>query len=72
MKDAMITPLTAQQYADISKLIYDEADRVECAGLITAKCGRHPEFGDIILVSSKHGGCLMIHFGDLQQGSIAE
>ncbi len=61
MKDTKITPLTVQQYAEISEAIYDEIDRVVYAGLVAAKCVKHPEYGDIILVSSTHGGCLMIH-----------
>jgi len=71
MKDAKITPLTIQQYADISELIYDEVDRVEFAGMIAAKCTKHPEYGDIILISSSRGDCIMIHFEDLQK-DIAE
>lgn len=66
MKDAKIMPLTIQQYAEISDDIYDEIDRVEYAGMIAAKCIRHPEYGDIILVSSTNGGCLMIHFEEAQ------
>jgi len=61
MKDAKITPLTVQQYAEISEDIYDEIDRVVYAGMVAGKCIKHPEYGDIILVSSDHGGCLMIH-----------
>lgn len=67
MKDAKITPLTIQQYADISEYVHDEVDRVEFAGMIAAKCTKHPEYGDIILISSSHGDCLMIHFADLQK-----
>jgi len=67
MKDAKITPLTIQQYANISEHIYDEVDRVEFAGMTAAKCTKHPEYGDIILISSSHGDCLMIHFEDLQK-----
>lgn len=62
MKTAKLTPLTIQQYADISEDIYDEIERVEHGGIIAAKCIGHPEHGDIILISSHHGGCLMIHF----------
>jgi hypothetical protein len=62
MKEARITPLTIMQYAEISKDIYDEIERVVHAGMIAAKCINHPEYGDIILVSSAHDGCLMIHF----------
>lgn len=62
MKEAKITPLTVQQYAEISEDIYDEIERVDHAGLIVAKCVKHPEYGDIILISSPEGGCLMIHF----------
>ncbi len=62
MKDAKITPLTVQQYAEISDDIYDETHRVEYAGMTAGKCVGHPEYGDIILVSSALGGCLMIHF----------
>jgi len=62
MKEAKITPLTVQQYAEISENIYDEVERVDYAGMIAAKCVKHPEYGDIILVSSTDGGCLMIHF----------
>lgn len=61
MKDTKITPLTVQQYVKISEDIYDEIDRVVYAGMVAAKCIKHPEYGDIILVSSAHGGCLMIH-----------
>lgn len=67
MKDAKITPLTIQQYAEISEHIYHEVDRVEYAGMIAAKCAKHPAYGDIILVSSVHGGGLMIHFEDGQE-----
>jgi len=63
MRDAKITPLTIQQYAEISENIYDEIERIEHAGLTAAKCIEHPEYGDIILISStESGGCLMIHF----------
>lgn len=62
MKEAKITPLTVQQYAEISEDIYDEIDRVEFTGITAGKCVGHPEYGDIILVSSALGGCLMIHF----------
>lgn len=62
MKEAKITPLTVQQYAEISEDIYDEIERVEYGGMIVAKCVKHPEYGDIILISSPEGGCLMIHF----------
>ncbi len=62
MKDAKITPLTVQQYAEISDDIYDETHRVEYAGMTAGKCVGHPDYGDIILVSSVLGGCLMIHF----------
>jgi hypothetical protein len=62
MKNAKITPLTIQQYAEISGDIYDESHRVEYAGMTARKCEGHPEYGDIILVSSGLGGCLMIHF----------
>ncbi len=61
MKDAKITPLTIQQYVEISDDIYDETERVEYAGMTAGKCVGHPEYGDIILVSSELGGCLMIH-----------
>ena len=57
-----ITPLTVQQYAEISEDIYDETHRVEYAGMTAGKCIGHPEYGDIILISSTLGGCLMIHF----------
>lgn len=62
MKEAKITPLTVQQYAEISEDIYDEVERVDYAGMMAAKCVKHPEYGDIILISSTEGGCLMIHF----------
>jgi len=62
MKAAKITPLTVQQYVEISENIYDEIERVDYAGIIAAKCIKHPEYGDIILISSTDGGCLMIHF----------
>lgn len=66
MKDAKIMPLTIQQYAEISDDIHDEVERVEYAGMLAAKCSKHPEYGDIILVSSAEGGCLMIHFNQAQ------
>lgn len=62
MKEARITPLSLMQYVEISDDIYDEVERVVHAGMIAAKCIKHPEYGDIILVSSTHDGCLMIHF----------
>jgi hypothetical protein len=62
MKEARITPLSLMQYVEISDDIYDEIERVVHAGMIAAKCIKHPEYGDIILVSSTHDGCLMIHF----------
>ena len=63
MKKAKITPLTIQRYVEICEDIYDETDRVECADMIAAKCVKHPEYGDIILISSTtHVECLMIHF----------
>lgn len=61
LKDAKITPLSIQQYAEISNNIYDEIERVDHHGLVAAKCIKHPEYGDIILISSPQGGCLMIH-----------
>ncbi|MGZ5051776.1 MAG: hypothetical protein ACXWF8_09935 [Methylobacter sp.] len=61
MEQVRIKPLTVSQYADISADIYDEIERVVHADMIAAKCTRHPEYGDIILISSPHGGCLMIH-----------
>lgn len=62
MKQAIIIPLTVLQYAAISDAIDDEIERVVHAGMITAKCTNHPEYGDIILVSSTtHPDCLMIH-----------
>ncbi|HEY8219609.1 MAG TPA: hypothetical protein VIF86_05865 [Methylobacter sp.] len=61
MKEIKITPLTVHQYAKISDDIYDEVERVEYAGMLAAKCSQHPEYGDIILISSNHGDCLMIH-----------
>lgn len=66
MKDTKIMPLTVQQYVEISEDVYDEVDRVEHAGMLAAKCVKHPEYGDIILVSSEGGGCLMIHFDEAQ------
>ncbi|MDP1664442.1 MAG: hypothetical protein Q8L79_04875 [Methylobacter sp.] len=62
MKEIKITPLTVQQYAEISDDIYDEVERVEHAGILAAKCSQHPEYGDIILISSNQGDCLMVHF----------
>jgi hypothetical protein len=67
MKDAKITPLTIQQYTDIFEDIYGEIDRTEYAGMIVAKCAKHPEYGNIILVSSTDKGCLMIHFEQAQE-----
>jgi hypothetical protein len=61
MKEIKITPLTIQQYVKISDDIYDEIERVTHAGLLAAKCSQHPEYGDIILISSDRGDCLMIH-----------
>lgn len=61
MKDIKITPLTVQQYVDISDEIYDELERVEHGGILAAKCSNHPEYGNIILISSSSGDCLMIH-----------
>ncbi|MCK9620256.1 MAG: hypothetical protein M0R47_06930 [Methylobacter sp.] len=62
MKAAKITPLTIQQYAKISDEIDDEIDRVVHAGMLAAKCIKHPEFGDIILISSTtDADVLMIH-----------
>ncbi len=63
MKEAKITPLTVQQYAKISEEVYDEIDRIVYAGVLAAKCIKHPEYGDIILISSTtHAEALMIHF----------
>jgi hypothetical protein len=62
MEDASITPLTTLQYAKISKDIYDETDRVVHGEMIAAKCFKHPEHGNIVLVSTAYDGCLMIHF----------
>ncbi|TAK62183.1 hypothetical protein [Methylobacter sp.] len=62
MKDAKITPLSIQKYVEISEDIYDEIERIEHEGIIAAKCIKHPQYGDIILISSPQGGCLMIHF----------
>ena len=62
MEDANITPLTALQYVEISKDIDNEADRVVHGEMIAAKCVKHPEHGNIVLVSTAYDGCLMIHF----------
>jgi hypothetical protein len=62
MKEAKITPLSTQQYAEISEKIYDEVDSVDHDGMTVAKHAHHPEYGDIILISSPEGGYLMIHF----------
>lgn len=62
MKDAKITPLSIQKYVEISEDIHDEIERIEHEGIIVAKCVKHPQYGDIILISSPQGGCLMIHF----------
>lgn len=62
MKKAKLIPLSVQQYMEISEDISDEIERVEHAGIITAKCVNYPEYGDIILISSTtHTDCLMIH-----------
>ncbi|MCX7093892.1 MAG: hypothetical protein NTY50_10645 [Methylobacter sp.] len=61
MKEAKIEPLSILQYLAISDSIDDEIERVVHAGMIAAKCTKHPEFGDIILISSTtHTDCLMI------------
>jgi hypothetical protein len=70
MRATKITPLTVQQYADISNNISDEVERVVHADMLAAKCVKHPEYGDIILVSSRHGGCLMIHETTLESPGI--
>ncbi|MGR9015057.1 MAG: hypothetical protein ACU83U_15585 [Gammaproteobacteria bacterium] len=63
MKAAKIVPLTVQEYLEISDSIDDETSRVVHAGMIAAKCTKHPEYGDIILISSTtHVDCLMICF----------
>ncbi len=63
MKKAKLTPISVQQYMEISEDIYDEVERVEHVGMIAAKCVDHPKYGDIILISSTtHTGCLMIHY----------
>jgi Uma2 family endonuclease len=62
MKEAKLTPLSIEQYIEISENIYDEIERIDHDGIIVAKCVKHPEYGDIILISSPQGGCLMIHF----------
>lgn len=62
IKEVKITPLSVQQYAEISEDIHDEIARIDHNGMIIAKCTDHPEYGDIILISSPEGGCLMIHF----------
>lgn len=63
MKEAKITPLTIQQYIKISEDVYDEVERVEHGEIIAAKCIKHPEYGDIILIrSTTNCDCLMVHF----------
>jgi len=63
MNEAKLIPLTVLQYAKISEDIYDEVERVVHAGVIAAKCVKHPEYGDIILVSSTtHADSVMICF----------
>lgn len=62
MEDASIMPLTTLQYAKISKDINDEADRVVHGAMTAAKYIKHPEHGNIVLVSTAYDGCLMIHF----------
>jgi hypothetical protein len=62
MEDANIMPLTTLQYAKITKDIDNEADTVVHGEMIAAKCARHPEHGNIVLVSTAYDGCLMIHF----------
>ncbi|HEY8098641.1 MAG TPA: hypothetical protein VIE65_21455 [Methylobacter sp.] len=61
MKTTKITPLTAQQCAEIYSDIYGEIDRAVYTNTLAAKRLKHPEYGDIVLVSSNNGGCLMIH-----------
>ncbi|MDP1772557.1 MAG: hypothetical protein Q8L15_09765 [Methylobacter sp.] len=72
MKTTKITPLTIQQYAEISNDIYDEIERTVYADMLAAKCLKHPEYGDIILVSSRQGGCLMIHDPALVNAKMAK
>lgn len=61
MKDAKIVPLTVAEYVEISDNIDDEIYRIVHAGVIAAKCTRHPQYGDIILISSTtHADSLMI------------
>lgn len=58
-KELEITPITAQQYDKISGNNANETVYYE--GLLATKCVNHPEYGDVILISSFHGSCLMIH-----------
>jgi hypothetical protein len=62
IENANIMPLTTLQYAKISKDIDSEADRVVHGKMVAAKCAKHPEYGNIVLVSTAYDGCLMIHF----------
>lgn len=62
MKTAKITPLTILQYAEIFEDVLVENNQVFQSGMLDAKCVTHPEYGDIILISSTHCDCFMIHF----------
>jgi hypothetical protein len=59
MKELKITPITAKQYDKVSG--NEAKETVYYEGLIASKRVNHPEFGDVILISSFHGSCLMIH-----------
>lgn len=56
MKTLKVTPITSRQYDQIrgcETFHYNET--------VTTKHGVHPEYGEVVLVSTFHGSCLMIH-----------
>lgn len=56
MKNLKVTPITSRQY---DKLLGCETYHHD--EMITSKHGVHREYGEVVLISTFHGSCLMIH-----------
>ena len=59
MKNLKISPITSRQYQNIAG--YAKKETFYYEGLVATRHASHPEYGDVILVSSFNGSYLMIH-----------
>jgi hypothetical protein len=63
MKNMIISSITSRQYEDIAG--YAENETFHYEDLVATRHANHPEYGDVILVSSFNGSYLMIHHPDI-------